>query len=111
MPPDIMSIDSDISKYFLTSNFLIDKIGALTPSPFTDNLGGFEPFTMTGLGNMNVNRGHPLGTHYAGGVNQLGAYGGNISPSYMLQNHHQASLTHNASGFGNNMLKKELGYN
>jgi hypothetical protein len=88
MPPDVMSIDSDISKSLLTLVFILiclDKIGALTPSPFTDNIGGFDSFTMTGA---NMNRGHALGTYYAGGINQLGQYGGNISPSYMLQNHH-----------------------
>ena len=72
MPPDVMSIDSDISKYLQTIFLILiclDKIGALTPSPFTDNIGGFESFTMTGA---NMNRGHPLGTHYAGGINQLG---------------------------------------
>ena len=37
MPPDITSIDSDISK-LLSLPYLtfLDKIGALTPSPFTD---------------------------------------------------------------------------
>jgi len=64
---------------------------------------------MTGQGM--IRGGQPLGTHYAGGINNPGGYGGSISPSYMLQNHHQASMTHNASGFGNVMLKKDMGYN
>jgi len=47
MPPDIMSIDSDIN-----------KIGALTPSPFID--GGIDQFNMTtntGVNNVGNYRG------------------------------------------------------
>jgi hypothetical protein len=44
MPPDIMSIDSDISKLLvlliLISFLFTDKIGALTPMPhFTEGIG------------------------------------------------------------------------
>ena len=52
MPPDIMSIDSDISKYLyqiyhpLYLLLSLDKIGALTPSPFTDGL-PFDNFSLT----------------------------------------------------------------
>ena len=46
MPPDIMSIDSDIN-----------KIGALTPSPFID--GGMDQFNMTA--NNNVRGRHVYG--------------------------------------------------
>ena len=43
MPPDVMSIDSDISKYLLSRFMLfLDKIGALTPSPFPG-----DPFSGT----------------------------------------------------------------
>jgi len=40
----------------------IDKIGALTPSPFTDNFGA-------GFSAAADSMQRPLGTHYAGGHN------------------------------------------
>lgn len=42
MPPDINSIDSDISNSF-SINIGLDKLGAMTPTPNQNNLGwGFE---------------------------------------------------------------------
>ena len=70
MPPDINSIDSDIN-----------KIGALTPSPFTDN------FEMTNMNNRS------FATKYPG---QYG--GGGISPHYNQMAgdpHHGSALTQN----------------
>jgi len=37
MPPDIASIDSDISNYLKINLILIDKLGAMTPTPMQNN--------------------------------------------------------------------------
>jgi len=68
MPPDIMSIDSDISKLlFFALTLPLDKIGALTPTPFTDNPGQHnnfmqDSFTLSGNGRQH----QPMETHYGG---------------------------------------------
>lgn len=69
MPPDINSIDSDIN-----------KIGALTPSPFTDN------FEMGGMNNRSFATKYP--SQYGGN--------GSISPQYLgIEQHHGSALTQN----------------
>lgn len=110
MPPDIMSIDSDISKLKIYLILFIDKIGALTPSPFTDfaphqnNL--MESFTHTNYG-MQA-RGQPMGTYYSGysgntGISQYNPNGGqnqgNSSPSNSYMYKQYAAQTHNDNGF------------
>ncbi len=39
MPPDIASIDSDISMIYTLFTYYLDKLGAMTPTPMQNDLG------------------------------------------------------------------------